>query len=104
VTRYNYVYDVSNHASDWYFLNEPQSINGQNSASVFIRVVCQCECVGPSDRSTIGWVACSGGVWGPNCPAKAPGFSVKKYGAQKATECPRGSPAGAMRMLEMGSG
>lgn len=93
VTRYNYVYDVSNHASDWYFLNEGQSDNGQNSATAFITSVAAANASALLTVPTIGWVACSGGAWGPNCPTKAPGFSVKKYGAQKSTECTQGQPS-----------
>lgn len=93
-TRYNYVYDVTNHASDWYFLNEAQGeINGQNTAAAFVESCAAANASALLTVPTIGYVACSGGTWGANCPAKAPGFSVKKYGAQKATECTQGQPS-----------
>ena len=85
---------MSNHASDWYFLNEAQSESGgQNSAAAFIESVSNANASALLTVPTMGWVACSGGTWGPGCAAKAPGFSVKKYGAQKATECTQGQPS-----------
>jgi hypothetical protein len=90
VTRYNYISDVSNHASDWFFLNEGQtdSVTHGNSLAAFLS---SCGAAGSAalvTLPTIGWVACSGGQWGPRCADKAPGFSVFKYNyAPQATEC-----------------
>jgi hypothetical protein len=86
-TGYNYVYDISNHAWDWFFLNTLHGSEGHNSADAFIT---SCNAAGVNALLTVptsGWVACSGGKWGPACRTKAPSFSVAKYGEQKNNEC-----------------
>lgn len=83
-TRYNPFYDVMNHCNDWFFLNEP---GDGNRDSAWLDSLAAQNSTGLLTISTIGWIACSGGKWGDECATKAPGFSVKKYGAQKSTEC-----------------
>jgi hypothetical protein len=83
-TRYNPFHDVGNHAADWFFLNEP----GPGATDVaWLNSLAAQNASGLLTVTTIGWLACSGGVWGPQCATKAPGFSVRKYGAQQSTEC-----------------
>lgn len=89
VTRYNFVADCTNHASDWFFLNEPASLpDGANSADVFVESVGAAGARVLVTIPTIGWVCCSGGAWGPGCAAKAAGFDTVKYSyVAAATEC-----------------
>jgi hypothetical protein len=90
VTRYNYLTDSSNHASDWFFMNL-KNAPGPDGSSSFDAFMASC---GASNSSalvtlpTIGFVACTGGVWGPNCATPSWGFSVSKYSYIPAsTEC-----------------
>jgi hypothetical protein len=83
-TRYNPFYDVMNHASDWFFLNEA----GPGDTDIaWLNSLADQDTTGLLTVTTIGWLACSGGVYGQECAQKAPGFSVKKYGNQTKTEC-----------------
>jgi hypothetical protein len=83
-TRYNPFFDVMNHASDWFFLNEPGSGNRDFD---WFNSLAEQNTSGLLTITTIGWLACSGGKWGNECAKKTPGFSVSKYGPQKETEC-----------------
>ncbi|GII78622.1 endoglucanase [Sphaerisporangium rufum] len=83
-TRYNFRYDTSNRAGDWYFENipnenaDPESLpNGSDSD----RFVEQNKATGAETILTmplIGWV--------PKDRTKSCGFSVAKYGPQESTD------------------
>lgn len=86
VTRYNWQADVSNRASDWFFMNipeasvDPAQLPDGSTADVF---VAESVAGGSQPLMTlplIGWTSL--GV-----REKRWGFSVAKYGAQDETEC-----------------
>jgi len=95
-TRYNFVADCTNHASDWFFLNEPATLpDGSNSADAFVESVGAAGARALVTIPTLGWVCCSGGAWGPGCAAKAAGFDTAKYAyVAAATECTASGDAG----------
>lgn len=90
VTRYNFVTDASNHASDWFYENLSNQ-PGPGGSSSFDAFIASCGAANSSalvTLPTIGFVACTGGVWGPKCTEPSWGFSVSKYDyLPAATEC-----------------
>jgi hypothetical protein len=79
-TRYNWQLDVYNSASDYYFLTDPNSNSGYPDVSEFNSTVERDRRVGTLTMGTvpmIGWTTKR---------EKACGFSVTKYGPQKATD------------------
>ncbi len=87
-TRYNYKNDISNHAFDWYFGNvkESNATDLPNDSAVN-RFIAQNRQAGADSLLVVpmtGFVA--------NGNATACGFSVAKYGAQKATAAQDGRP------------
>jgi hypothetical protein len=100
-TRYNAFYDVSTRADDWYFLNEP---GNSNTDLIWLTSVAQANASGLVTITTIGFLACSGGVWGPACATKAAGFSQEKYGAQQKNECSGFTPTPTWCDADAGNG
>lgn len=98
-TRYNYRYDTSNHASDWYFENIPED-NGSPgnlpNGSAADRFVEQDRRTGTQTIMTVPLIG-----WTPKARGYACGFSVARYGAQQSvdpwrTDCGNGvKPNGA---------
>jgi hypothetical protein len=98
-TRYNYLTDISNHASDWYFENIKQSnatdLPADSAANRFIE---QNQARNTTPLLTLpmsGYVA--------NGVDRACGFSVRKYGAQMSTDpwqpdCGNGMRPGGARV------
>jgi hypothetical protein len=79
ITRYNYQLDVYNAAADWYFTVSPNSNAGYPDASEVNTMVARNQRLGLETIvgvPTVGWTTRRQ----PSC-----GFSVAKYGAQKAT-------------------
>jgi len=79
-SSYNYLLDVDNDASDWYFENFPGTTAGYPDISEFNTQVTQDKANG---TRTIGTVPMLG--WTPQRNT-ACSYSVTKYGAQKATD------------------
>lgn len=91
-TRYNYLLDTANRASDWYFENIPNNTPGGSESDAFV----------DKDRSagakTIMTMPLIG--WTPKDNVTRCGFSVKKYGPQDSvdpytTDCGNGIHNGA---------
>lgn len=89
-TRYNYLADISNRGSDWYFQNVSESqgaaLANLPRGSSADRFVEQGRQAGSSSLLTIpmiGWVARSDS---PRSHPLACGYSTQKYGPQQATE------------------
>ena len=86
VTRYNWQADVSNKASDWFFMNipeasaEPEQLPAGSTADVFVAESLDGGAVPLMTLPLIGWTPV--GV-----REKRWGFSVAEYGAQDQTEC-----------------
>lgn len=84
-TRYNWMKDATNHASDWFFINLPESgadSTGLPDGSSADRWISETLTAGAQPLitvPTVGWVA--------RDRVKRWGFSVAKYGAQQQTEC-----------------
>jgi hypothetical protein len=79
-TRYNYQVDVYNSANDYYFLTDPNSNTGYPDVSEFNNTVERDRRVGTLTMGTVpmvGWTTKR---------ERACGFSVAKYGPQKATD------------------
>ncbi|HET7014555.1 MAG TPA: glycoside hydrolase family 44 protein [Streptosporangiaceae bacterium] len=83
-TRYNYLLDTANHASDWYFENIPNRVanpkalpNGSSSD----RFIQQNRADGAASLITVPLIG-----WTPKSRALSCGFSVKKYGKQQASD------------------
>lgn len=79
-TRYNYQLDVYNSANDYYFLTDPNSNTGYPDVSEFNHTVERDRRVGTLTMGTVpmlGWTTKR---------EHACGFSVAKYGPQKATD------------------
>ncbi len=79
-TRYNWQLDVYNSASDYYFLTDPNSNTGYPDVSEFNNTVERDRRVGTLTMGTVpmvGWTTKR---------EHACGFSVAKYGPQKATD------------------
>ena len=79
-TSYNYLLDVDNAASDWYFENFPGATTGYPDTSEFNTQVAQDAADGTKNMGTVPLVG-----WTP-LRNTACSFSVAKYGAQKATD------------------
>ena len=83
-TRYNYLLDTANHASDWYFENIPNTVKnpaalpGGSTADQFIG---QNRRDGADSIITVPLIG-----WTPKSRAQACGFSVAKYGPQQAAD------------------
>jgi len=84
-TRYSWVNDTSNRASDWFFLNIPEdnenpgALPDGSSADVFVD---DARAAGAEALLTVPMIG-----WTPKDRAKRWGYSVTKYGAQQQTEC-----------------
>lgn len=83
-TRYNYVSDVSNRGSDYFFLNVAEGSGlGPNDTTVNT-FLSQTLAAGAAPLLTIGTIG-----WTPlSLRAKRYGFSIMKYGSQLANGCP----------------
>ncbi|MFN8483615.1 MAG: glycoside hydrolase family 44 protein [Anaerolineae bacterium] len=83
-TRYNYRYDTSNHASDWYFENIPEdntnpaALPDGSAADSFVE---QDRRTGTKTIMTMPLIG-----WTPKSRAYACGFSVATYGAQQSVD------------------
>lgn len=79
VTRYNWQLDVTNRASDWYFLNVPNAVTGRlpddSEANQFVALN---QAVGAETILTIPMIGWTPKNRRPNC-----GFSVHLYGEQQ---------------------
>jgi hypothetical protein len=87
-TRYNWQTDFSNHASDWYFENIPETPvtctgSPSNSADAFIYCARAASAQPLLTMPTIGWTPRGDSF--ANHPYFS-GFSVAKYGAQHSTD------------------
>ncbi|HUL79927.1 MAG TPA: glycoside hydrolase family 44 protein [Vicinamibacteria bacterium] len=84
-TRYSWVDDTSNRASDWFFFNipeddpDPTTLPDGSSADLFVD---DARAAGSEPLLTVGTIG-----WTPKDRAKRWGYSVAKYGAQQQTEC-----------------
>ncbi|HEV8580928.1 MAG TPA: glycoside hydrolase family 44 protein [Thermoanaerobaculia bacterium] len=84
-TRYSWRYDVSNHASDWFFYNLPESNPNPSllpNGSAADRFIDETRAYGGAPLITVPIIG-----WTPFDRQRRWGFSVRKYGAQRATEC-----------------
>jgi len=83
-TRYNYLLDTGNHASDWYFENIPNQVADPNtlpdgsSADQFVEKDRAAGAASVMTVPLIGWV--------PKSRQQTCGFSVAKYGPQQSTD------------------
>ncbi|MBX7247312.1 MAG: glycoside hydrolase family 44 protein, partial [Candidatus Sumerlaeaceae bacterium] len=83
-TRYNYLYDTSNRASDWYFENIPEdnanpgALPNGSEADNFVE---QDRRTGTKTIMTMPLIG-----WTPKSRAYAGGFSIAKYGAQQSSD------------------
>ena len=83
-TRYNYLLDTANHASDWYFENIPNTVKnpaalpGGSTADQFIG---RNQRDGADSTITVPLIG-----WTPKSRAQVCGFSVAKYGPQQSTD------------------
>ena len=83
-TRYNYLLDVTNSASDWYFETMPNTNASYPDTSDFNAQVLADKANQTKTLGTvplIGWTSTR-----PSGNARACGFSVAKYGAQQKTD------------------
>jgi hypothetical protein len=84
-TRYSWVDDVSNRASDWFFLNVPEpcpapcGLPDNSSADSFVDETRGAGAEPLLTVPTIGWT--------PKDRVKRWGYSILKYGAQQQNEC-----------------
>ena len=82
MTRYNYLADVSNTASDWFFMNIPEGggtgLPGASTANLWLDETLGAGAEAIMTVPMIGWT--------PRDRAGRWGFSVAKYGAQQRTE------------------
>lgn len=83
VTRYSWIDDVSNRASDWFFMNiespDPGTLPDGSSSDVFIDATRSAGGEVLLTVPTIGWT--------PTDRVRRWGFSVARYGPQQDTEC-----------------
>jgi len=83
-TRYNYLLDTGNHASDWYFENipnqvaDPTALPDGSSADQFVEKDRAAGAATVMTVPLIGWV--------PKSRQQTCGFSVAKYGPQQSTD------------------
>lgn len=99
-TRYNWMNDTSNRASDWFFLNipgagDPNTLPDGSEADLFIDDVLG---RGAQPILTIPLIG-----YAPRDRVKRPGFSQAKYGAQTDDEC-RASGNPPWCMADAGNG
>jgi hypothetical protein len=84
-TRYSWLDDTSNRASDWFFFNIPEdnpnpaALPDGSSADLFVD---DARAAGAEPLLTVPMIG-----WTPKDRAKRWGYSVAKYGAQQQTEC-----------------
>ena len=84
-TRYSWLDDTSNRASDWFFFNIPEdnpnpaALPDRSSADLFVD---DARAAGAEPLLTVPMIG-----WTPKDRAKRWGYSVAKYGAQQQTEC-----------------
>jgi hypothetical protein len=84
-TRYSWVDDTSNRASDWFFLNIPEdnanpgALPDGSATDVFVD---DARAAGAEPLLTVPMIG-----WTPKDRARRWGYSVAKYGAQQQTEC-----------------
>ena len=83
-TRYNWIYDTSNRASDWYYLNVPYGNSPGNKADLFID---DARLRGAEPLLTVPLIG-----WTPADDESRWGFSIAEYGPQQENECTRGEP------------
>jgi len=84
-TRYSWRYDVSNHASDWFFYDLPESNSNSSllpDGSAADRFIDETRAAGGQALITVPTIG-----WSPFDRQRRWGFSVRKYGAQRETEC-----------------
>jgi hypothetical protein len=84
-TRYSWVDDTGNRASDWFFLNIPEDNAHPEllpDGSAADRFVDDTRAAGAEPLLTVPTIG-----WTPKDRAKRWGYSVLKYGAQQQTEC-----------------
>ncbi len=84
VTRYNWTKDATNRASDWFFINLPESSDSTNlpdgsTADLWLDQTLGAGAEAILTVPMIGWTA--------RDRVKRWGFSVAKYGPQQETEC-----------------
>lgn len=83
-TRYNYLLDTANRASDWYFENipndvaDPSALPDGSTADQFVE---KDEAAGSDTIMTVPLIG-----WVPKSREQTCGFSVAKYGPQQATD------------------
>jgi len=83
-TRYNYLLDTANHASDWYFENIPNTVKNPAvlpNGSTADQFIGRNQRDGADSIITVPLIG-----WTPQSRAQACGFSVAKYGAQQSTD------------------
>lgn len=83
-SRYSWVYDTSNRASDWYFENIPEDNDNPAAlphGSTTDRFVEQDQRTGTQTIITVPLIG-----WVPGARGWACGFSVARYGAQQSTD------------------
>lgn len=83
-TRYNYLNDTNNRASDWFFENIPNNVAGPAqlpAGSTADQFVQQNQATGTDSLLTVPLIG-----WAPKSGVQACGFSVAKYGPQQATD------------------
>jgi hypothetical protein len=84
-TRYSWLDDTSNRASDWFFFNIPEdnpnpaALPDRSSADLFVD---DTRAAGAEPLLTVPMIG-----WTPKDRARRWGYSVAKYGAQQQTEC-----------------
>lgn len=84
-TRYSWIDDTSNHASDWFFYTvpednpAPQNLPNGSTTDHFID---DARAAGAEPLITVPLIG-----WTPKDRSRRWGFSVAKYGAQQQTEC-----------------
>lgn len=84
-TRYSWIDDTSNHASDWFFYTVPEDNPApQNlpNGSTTDRFIDDARAAGAEPLITVPLIG-----WTPKDRSRRWGFSVAKYGAQQQTEC-----------------
>ncbi|MCK6553443.1 hypothetical protein L6Q96_02485 [Candidatus Binatia bacterium] len=83
-TRYSWVYDTSNRASDWYFENIPEDNDNPGvlpDGSTTDKFIDQDRRTGTATIMTVPLIG-----WAPKARGYACGFSVARYGAQQSTD------------------
>jgi len=84
-TRYSWKLDVSNHAADWFFYNLPEDNPNPSllpDGSAADRFIDETRVYGGQALITVPTIG-----WSPFDRQRRWGYSVRKYGAQRETEC-----------------